>query len=130
MAILTTYPKAADPFKEGSHDSLSFSYGVGRVREGSLVTDVAADSLALTDDAISFISVDPLSGIVSANTTAYPTAEIPLYRVLTAGGQITSVEDDRCFFGAVSSGSGQGISIFEEMPPLETLQEGQMFIII
>ena len=97
IADLTTYPRVADPFKEGTHSGLDFAYGIGRVRDDTVITNVAAGTITLADAATNYIEVDPSTGTVSANTTGYTTGRIPLYEATTAAGDIVGVQDDRCF---------------------------------
>lgn len=96
MAILTTYPRIADPYRQGSHAGLNFAYGIGSVRDGVTVTRTNAGAVALADNAVSYVEA-ALNGVVSANTTSYTAGRIPLYTVTTASGAITVIVDDRCF---------------------------------
>jgi hypothetical protein len=93
--ILTTFT-AVDPFRQGTHSGLNFAYGAGVVRNDNVVTHSTADTVALTDDDTNYIEVTK-AGVVSANTVGYTSGSIPLYTVVTSGGTITSVQDDRCF---------------------------------
>jgi hypothetical protein len=93
--ILTTFT-AVDPFRQGTHSGLNFAYGAGIVRDDNVVTHVAANTVVLTDDDTNYIEVTK-AGVVSANTVGYTSGSIPLYTVVTSGGTITSVQDDRCF---------------------------------
>lgn len=97
--------RAIDPFKPGAHSGLSFAYGIGIVRNDNAVTRVEAGTVTLTDDADNYIETTS-AGTVSANTTGYTSGQIPLYKVTTASGEITAVQDDRCFFNSGSGGGG------------------------
>lgn len=83
-----------NPFAEGPHSGLNFAYGVGRVRNDNVITDVAASTVALTDDATNYVEVDG-SGTVSANTTAFTSGRIPLWTAVAASGTIGTVTDVR-----------------------------------
>ena len=98
MAILQTYPEAADPFRERSdaHSGLDFAYGAGRVRNDNVITDTAAGTVVLTDEATNYIEVTT-AGVVSANTTAFTAGRIPLFTVVTAASAIGTVTDKRAF---------------------------------
>lgn len=106
MAILTSFPRIADPFKQGSHSGLAFAYGLGVVRADNVVVKVAAGTVTLTDDATNYVEV-ATDGTVSSNTTSYTSGQIPLFTVVVASGAITEVQDDRCFF-SVGGGAGGG----------------------
>lgn len=105
MAILTTFPRAADPFKPGEHSGLDFAYGVGIVRADNVVSRVAAGDVTLADDDTNYIEVTT-AGVVSANTTGFTAGRIPLFTVTTSSGAITALQDDRCFFNVGGGGSG------------------------
>lgn len=106
MSVLTSFPRIADPFKQGSHSGLSFAYGIGVVRDDNVVVKVAAGTVGLTDDATNYVEV-AADGTVSANVTGYTSGQIPLFTVTTASGEIEEVQDDRCFF-SVGGGEGGG----------------------
>jgi hypothetical protein len=68
----------------------------GIIREPAGVTIVAAeDSLAVDDDATSYVELDPDAGTLSANTTAFSAGAYPLAVVVTASGAVLSVTDRR-----------------------------------
>lgn len=106
MAILTTFPRAADPFKPGEHSGLDFAYGVGITRADNAVARVAAGTVTLEDDATNYVEVST-AGVVSANPTGFTSGSIPLYTVTVASGEITAVQDDRCFFNIATSGGSE-----------------------
>lgn len=105
MAILSSYPRVSDSFKQGTHSALNFAYGIGVVRNDNVVNKVVAGTVALTDDATNYIEVDS-DGVVTANQTGYTSGQIPLYTVTTVGGAITGVVDDRSFFSVATGGGG------------------------
>lgn len=99
MAILSTYPRITDSFKQGTHSGLNFAYGVGSVRADNVVTNVAAGTVTLTDNATNYIEITT-AGVISANTTSFTSGKIPLYKVVTVSGEITNIVDVRCFLSA------------------------------
>lgn len=68
-------------------------YG-GTVMVNGTPTQTGNSSFALTNTATNFIEVSRL-GVVSANTTAFSAAAIPLYTVVCSGGVVTSYTDHR-----------------------------------
>ncbi len=105
MAVLTTYSRVADPFKQGAHSGLDFAYGIGVVRADNVVNKVVAGTVTLTDDSTNYVEVDS-GGVVSANQTGYTSGQIPLFTVTTLSGVITEVVDDRSFFSVATGGGG------------------------
>ena len=105
MAILTTYSRVADPFKQGVHLGLDFNYGIGVVRNDNVITKVIAGTLTLADASINYIEVSD-AGVVSSNVVGYTTGQIPIFTATTVSGEITEVVDDRSFFSFASGGGG------------------------
>lgn len=103
MAVLTTYSRVADSFKQGTHTGLDFAYGIGVVRNDNVVNKVVAGTVTLTDDSTNYVEVDS-DGVVSANQIGYTSGQIPLFTVTTVSGAITEVVDDRSFFSIAISG--------------------------
>lgn len=103
-ALLTHFPAGADPFQAqpADHVGLNFAYGAGRVRSGTTVTDVAAGTVTLTDDANNYVEVVPSTGAVSANTSGFTAGRIPLYIVGAASGVITTTTDKRTMMDGTS----------------------------
>jgi hypothetical protein len=119
----TTYTKVADrleAIEQGQdvfssyyaqdlpHSGLNFKYQAGKVRNDSTITDTPAGQVALTDNATSYVEVNPADGTVSANTTSFTSGRIPLYQVATAGGGIGTVSDKRTAAIAGTGGGGGG----------------------
>jgi hypothetical protein len=96
-------------YSEGAHDGLNFHYNAGKVRNDSVVHQTAAGYVTLADNNTNYVEVNPDDGVVSANTTGYTSGRVPLYKVVTAAGSISSVTDDRtpAIFGA-GGGGGAG----------------------
>lgn len=102
--------RTIDPFKPGAHSGLGFAYGVGITRADNAVARIAAGTVDLADNTTNYIEVTT-AGAVSANTTGFTAGRIPLFTVTTASGEITVIQDDRCFFnmGGGSGGSEFGV---------------------
>uniref|UniRef100_A0A7C3V6R5 Uncharacterized protein n=1 Tax=Desulfobacca acetoxidans TaxID=60893 RepID=A0A7C3V6R5_9BACT len=90
------------------HSGLNFKYQAGKVRNDSAITDTPAGQLALTDNATSYVEVNPADGTVSANTTGFTSGRIPLYQVATSDGSISTVADKRTPAIAGTGGGGGG----------------------
>lgn len=103
--VPTYNERIVDPFKPGTHSGLSFAYGNGIARADNVVTRVDAGNITLTDAATNYIEVTG-AGVVSANTSGYTAGRIPLFKVVTASGAISTVQDDRSFFNVATGGSG------------------------
>jgi len=99
--------RIVDPFKQGTHNGLTFAYSAGVVRSDNQVTKTDAGTVSLTDNTTNYIEVNAASGQVTKNTTGYSSGLLPLYKVTASNGAITSIEDDRCFF---SNGGNGGAS--------------------
>ena len=87
---------------------LDFGYKAGKVRNDNVVWETSAGTVTLADDATNYVEVNPADGTVSANTTGFTTAYIPLYEVVTASGAITTVTDKRTWVAAGGGGGGGG----------------------
>lgn len=109
MAIVSSYPKIVDPFKQGAHSGLNFAYGVGNVRADNVVVDVAAGIVALTDDTTNYIEITT-AGVISTNTIGFTAGKTPLYTVVTVSSVISTVTDNRCFLSTgIQSGGGASV---------------------
>ena len=82
-----------------SHSGLNFYYLNGRLMDGTTLREVAAGSVALTDDTTNYVEVST-AGTVSANTTGFTSGSIPLFTVITASGSISTVNDKRSYMMA------------------------------
>ncbi len=78
---------------EATTTGLTLGYFAGVYIITSSVTQIAAGTIALTDDATNWVTCT--SGGVSANSGANPTVPDVLYKVTTASGVITAIVDVR-----------------------------------
>lgn len=109
--ILSSYPRISDPFKQGEHIGLNFYYGIGSVRADNIVTDVAAGTLLLTDNATNYIEITTI-GVISTNVVGFTIGKIPLYIVVALSGAIAAITDKRCF---LSVGGGSSIVVVNDL---------------
>lgn len=87
------------------HTGLNFSYSGGRFSTlAGAPIEVAADTIALTDDATNYVECDA-AGTVSKNTSGFTAGALPLFVVVTASGAITDVTDKRPFMLLLDAGS-------------------------
>ncbi len=128
MAILTTYPAAADPFAErpGAHSGLDFAFGPGRLRDGPEVHDLEAGTVTLEDDTTNWVEADPEDGQVKvAEGEGFTEDRIPLFQVETEGGEIKEVKDKRCFFSVGAGPAEEGFAVGWGLLSLDVVAEGE-----
>jgi hypothetical protein len=111
-----------DPYDEGTHTGLDFSYGAGLVRDDNIISTTNAGTVTLTDDSTNYIEVDPSSGVVSANTTGFTEGKIPLYEAVTVSGEITVITDRRAYLGAGGAGGTSELPDHMEWVNTETAE--------
>lgn len=88
--------------------SLNVSIEQGQVWINGVFFSIAATTLLMTNATTNFVFVNN-AGVVTFNTTGFPLDGIPLATVVTAGGDITSVNDRRAYLNAGSWTSMSGI---------------------
>ena len=83
---------------EGTALVADFAAGTIRFDDGATVTvvSVAAATVAVADDDVSFVEVDS-AGSVTSNITGFTQGRIPLAEVTAAAGDITVVTDKRAW---------------------------------
>ena len=102
-----TAPRAfADIYDENSATTtgLTWGYKAGKVRFDNTVVDIAAGTIALTDDATNYIEADT-DGAVKRNTTAFTAGRVPLRQVVTSGGAQSTSTDKRAWYSAFKAAS-------------------------
>lgn len=113
---------------DGSTASLNFAYGAGRVHNGKTMVSVSAGSIALSASATNYIEVDR-AGTVSANTTAFTSARMPLWTVVTGTSTISTVTNSKPLLtligtngvdGSMLSTPGQTKEISSSVPTVAT----------
>jgi len=97
-------------FAPSDGGGLNLDLAAGRVRDDNTITDKAAQAVALTDNATNFVEIDGV-GAATANTSAFTAGKIPIARVVTSGGSISSIAGKRVWIllGAAAAGiTGSG----------------------
>ena len=74
---------------------LTFGYKSGLYTEGTVVTEVDAGTVTLTDASVNVVYLDTSLGTVAASTSEDTADVIALFQVTTSGGVITAVVDAR-----------------------------------
>lgn len=96
-------------YDEANSSALNFHYNGAPVilSNGTLFT-APAGILALTNNALNYIQMNPATGAVTANTTGFTTGYYPLFEVTTAAGAIpaANVVDMRPFVNLGTTGVG------------------------
>lgn len=99
----------APGFRPGAGTGLTLVLGAGTSFYSNTRFDYGGGTLTLTDNATNRVFLDTTASNAPAfNTTGYPTTGIPLCTVVTVSGAITSIVDDRTYFGRASIGSYVG----------------------
>jgi hypothetical protein len=84
----------------------------GSFISGSVVA-YAGGSLTMANGSTNYVYLDSSSGIPSSNTTGFTTSTIPIATVVTSGGAITSINDQRTMFFAGGGGGGSGVALVQ-----------------
>jgi hypothetical protein len=83
----------------GAGLTLNLAPGTAYCGNPPVLVTYAGGSLAMTDGATNYVYLDPAASCAPAkNTTGFAVGVIPLAKVVTAGGTITSVTDARGWF--------------------------------
>lgn len=88
---------------------LDVAFESSQVWIGGVFYTVAGGTLTLADDATNYVFVDN-TGVVTSNTTGFPTESLPLAVVTTASGAITNVADRRAYLS--DQGLAQAHTLF------------------
>lgn len=80
----------------GVLSGLVFGHLAGELRTGASVVTTARGTVALPNDATSYVEVD-IEGTVSSNTIGFTPGRIPLFIVVTDAADMTSVTDRRAW---------------------------------
>jgi len=93
-------------------------YGGTYMNPEGMVQSVPDGTLTLAASATNYIFADPVTGVVSSNTSGFPAASFPLYQVVTGTLTASSYTDVRSYQpnavsgslrGAVNEGAGSGL---------------------
>ncbi|KVR43366.1 hypothetical protein WK18_18165 [Burkholderia ubonensis] len=92
-------------------------YGGNFVDNTGTAHAISNGTLTLTASATNYIYADKTTGAVSANTTGFPTGQVPLYSVVTNASTATSYLDYRSYQpSATGGGAGTVTSVGLTMP--------------
>jgi hypothetical protein len=94
-------------YNASSSNGLNFYYDAGRFFNGASIINVAASYVALTDNATNYVEVDS-AGTVSDNTSSFTADRMPLFTVVTSGGVITSVTQNKPLLAMIFSSTING----------------------
>lgn len=90
---------------------LTLNISAGRVRCGSTMINYAGGTLTLSDNTTNYVYLDSSSSCgVGSNTTGYTSTLVAIATVITSGGTITNIADDRTVgMGITNPSSGSGV---------------------
>jgi hypothetical protein len=94
---------------KGTGLTLNLTSGIAFNLASGVLYTYAAATLAMTNATTNYVFLDPTASYIPAvNTTGFPTGCLPIATVITAGGVITNIDDNRTWFivGGGSSGGG------------------------
>jgi hypothetical protein len=75
--------------------ALTWGYYGGVIRIGSTLTAIPNGTVVLSASATNYIEVDPATGTVSVNTSAFTAGRMPLYAVVAGASTVSSYTDQR-----------------------------------
>ena len=90
-----TSPVAIYAKKYATTSGLNLGYHGGKIQINGVVTTVADGILALTISSTNYVQINPTTGAISANTTAYTPGYWRVGRAVTNATEITTWHDDR-----------------------------------
>lgn len=88
-------PVAIYAKKYATTSGLTLGYHGGKIQVNGVVTTIADGTLALTASSTNYVEVNPSTGAVSKNTTAYTPGYWRIGRAVTGTASITTWYDDR-----------------------------------
>jgi hypothetical protein len=75
--------------------ALTWGYYGGVIRIGSTLTAIPNGTVVLSPSATNYVEVDPATGTVSVNTSAFTAGRMPLYAVVAGASTVSSYTDQR-----------------------------------
>jgi hypothetical protein len=110
VAVNAKYVNGAAPgYAPKAGTGLTLNLSAGRVRCGPTMINYAGGTLTLANNTTNYVYLDTASSCVPAsNTSGYSSGLIADATVVTSGGVITSITDDRTFGLANSTGGAIG----------------------
>ena len=76
---------------------LTWGYKAGVIRVDNVVTDVAAATVSLANNAVNYVEISNV-GVVSRNTSGFTSGKIPIRQITVASGVQTVSTDKRAWF--------------------------------
>lgn len=110
FAVNAKYVQGAGPgYWPTPGAGLTLNIAAGRVRCGTTMVNYAGGTLTMTNSTTNYVYLDSGSSCApGSNTTGYTATLIAIATVVTSGGAITSITDDRTFGIAFGGGSATG----------------------
>jgi len=110
-----TTKNLAETFDENpvTTTGLVWGYKGGLYRLDSVITTVAAGTISVADDDVSYVEIIPSSGNVSTNTTGFTSGRIPLRQITVVSGTQTVSTDKRAWFSQVAASTTTTSGIVE-----------------
>jgi hypothetical protein len=103
--------------------ALVYGYFGGMFKSDSTPTAVAGGTIALTASATNYVELAK-TGAVNKNTTGFTPGAIPLAKVATGAGAITSITDQRCFLTAGTSKTSVYLNAAQSLPATTFVKVG------
>lgn len=111
-----------------NNTGLVFAYLGGRIMKGLSVLTVSGGSLTLPPSTTSYIEVDPATGTVSTNTSAFTAGRVPLYTVTTGVATIATATNAKALLAAIGLASivGSQLSLAASTKSIEIPLSGSI----
>ena len=90
-------------------NNLIFTYQEGKIRVSGIWKNIQEGYIALTDNAVNYIEIDPATGEISANIVGWTEGKKKLYRVRTDAGKIITEWPGSDWF---SQGTHSGLDFY------------------
>ena len=95
-------------YKASAGTGLTLNIAAGQMWCSSTLVTYAGGTLAMTNAATNYVYLDTASSCVPAkSTSAFPSTGIPVATVVTSGGAITTVTDNRSMLAIISGSATQ-----------------------
>lgn len=92
---------------------LTLKLSAGTANNSGTIVQYAGGTLTMTDNSTNYVYLDPASSYAPAsNTTGFTSSVVPIATVVTSGGAISTITDDRLAMVAAGGGPGGGVTSF------------------
>jgi len=111
----STTKALAETFDENpaTTTGLLWGYKGGLFRLDNVVTTVAASTISVANNDVSYVEIIPSTGNVSTNTTGFTSGRIPLRQITVVSGTQTVSTDKRAWFSQVAASTTTTSGIVE-----------------